>query len=90
MALHGPHDVEITGEAPLDERSRCRVDYAALVDGDDRLLCEATAPSVMKKLGELLPARGFEFGWTASSSLVRKILGKVSTLRIFLKLQCWF
>lgn len=66
------------------------VDYVALVDDEEKLLCEAKSPSVMKKFGDLLSERGFELEWIPSSSLVRKILGKVSTLCIFLKLQCWF
>jgi hypothetical protein len=54
-----------------------RVDYVAMVDGGSRALCEAKSPSVMKKVGELLPPRGIELEWIHSQSLVRRILGKV-------------
>lgn len=58
-----------------------RVDYVALVDGDAKGLCETKSPSVMKKVGELLPARGIELSWLpGSQSVVRKILTKVNTL----------
>ena len=57
-----------------------RVDYVAMVDGNSRALCDAKSPSVMKKVGELLPARGIELEWIRSQFLVRRILGNVSTL----------
>jgi hypothetical protein len=54
-----------------------KVDYVALVNGSSKALCEAKSPSVMKKVGELLPARGIELEWNRSQSLVRRILSKV-------------
>ena len=57
-----------------------RVDFVAMVDGRSRALCEAKSLSIMKKVGERLPARGIELEWIRSQSLVRRILGKVSTL----------
>lgn len=79
-----------TSKEATVEGSRSKIDYVALIDDEEKLLCEAKSPSVMKKFGELLPARGFELEWIPSPSLVRRILGKVSTRCIFLKLQCWF
>ena len=64
------------------------VDYVAQVNGKDILLLEAKSPSVMRIFGELLPARGFELEWDPSASLVRKIFGNVSTLRLFFEIQC--
>jgi hypothetical protein len=49
------------------------------VDGQDETFVEAKSPSVMKKVGELLPPRGIELTWARGQSLVRKILAKVST-----------
>jgi len=47
------------------------------------ILPEAKSPSVsIKEFDELLLARGFELEWIPSSSLVRRILGEVSTLCI--------
>jgi len=63
----------------LVEGGSSKVDYVALVDNASTALCEAKSPSVMKKVGELLPARGIELQWIHSQSLVRKILGKVTT-----------
>ncbi|KAF8326953.1 hypothetical protein F5887DRAFT_1074775 [Amanita rubescens] len=42
----------------------------------EAVVCEAKSPSVMKKVGELLPARGIELEWIPGRSLVRRILGK--------------
>jgi hypothetical protein len=87
--VYGTHRFKTSKEASV-EGGRSKVDYVALVDNEDKLLCEARSPSVMKKFGELLPERGFELEWIPSSSVVRRILGKASTLCIFLKLQCGF
>jgi len=57
-----------------------RVDYVVLVDNHEMVLVEAKSPSVMKKVGELLPTRGFELTWVSRRSLVPKILTKVSVL----------
>jgi hypothetical protein len=58
-----------------------RADYqVALVNDSSKVLCKVKSPSVMKKVGELLPARGIELEWNHSQSLVRRILSKVSTL----------
>ena len=65
-----------------------KVDYVALVDTRKTLLFEAKSPTVMMNFGELLPVHGFECEWNVkSSSLVRKILEKVSPLCIFIKLR---
>jgi hypothetical protein len=88
LAYDGSHDF-VTSEESVFEGCSSRVDYVAVVDGEDKFLCEAKSPSVMKRFGELLPARGIELEWRPSSSLVREILGEVSALCIFLEL-CWF
>ena len=58
---------------------RSKVDYVVMVNGRGKALCEAKSPSVMKKVGELLPARGVQLEWVPSQSLVRRMLSKVST-----------
>jgi len=51
-----------------------------IVNDEPTSLCEAKSPSVMEKVGELLPALGIELEWNHSPSLVRRILGKVSSI----------
>ena len=55
------------------------VDYVVLVDDDAKSLCEAKSPSVMKKVGALLPPHGIELTYVRGQSLVPKILAKVGT-----------
>jgi hypothetical protein len=88
LIVYGPHDFGVTTESVVEGCSS-RVDYVIKVDGENKFLCEAKSPSVMKSFGEQLPARGIELEWRPSSSLVRKILGEVSALCIFLEF-CWF
>ncbi|KIL63596.1 hypothetical protein M378DRAFT_12032 [Amanita muscaria Koide BX008] len=45
------------------EGGTSKVDYVALVNDEPKALCEAKSPSVMKKVGELLPPRGIELKW---------------------------
>jgi hypothetical protein len=87
--VYGSHAFYTSQEVSAEGGSS-KVDYVALVDDEEMLLCEAKSPSVMKKFGEQLPARGLELEWIRSPSLVRNILCKVSTLCTFLKLQRWF
>ena len=61
------------------EGGSSRVDYVALVNNERRALCEAMSPSLMKKVGGLLPPRGIELTWVHGQPLVPKILAKVST-----------
>ena len=70
------------------EGTRSRVDYVMLVDHEARALCEAKSPSVMKKVGNLLPVRGIKLEWTHSQNVLRRILGKVSVL-FFLSDNVW-
>ena len=62
------------------EGGRSKVDYVALVDDEPKALCEAKSPSVMKKVGELLPQRGIQLTWVSGLSLVPKLLSKVNGL----------
>jgi len=78
LAEHGGY--RFTTEENSVQGGGSRVDYVALVNGSGKALCKTKSPSVMKKVGELLPARGIELEWNRSQSLVRRILGKVSTL----------
>ncbi len=49
-----------------------------LVDNELVALVEAKSPTVMNRLGELLPENAFEIRWTAGSrSLVSLIFSKV-------------
>jgi hypothetical protein len=57
-----------------------KVDYVGQVDSQAKVLCEAKPPSVMKKVGSMLPPRGIELKWVRGQSLVPKILAKVSTI----------
>ncbi|KAM6493292.1 hypothetical protein JOM56_011426 [Amanita muscaria] len=60
------------------EGSSSRVDYVVLVNKEPKALCEATSPSVMKQVGELLPPRGIELTWVGGQSLVAKIFSKAA------------
>jgi hypothetical protein len=75
------HDASVKGGSS-------KVDYVALVGGEERALIEAKSPSVMRRLGELLPDLGFTLTWqnNSSESLEQKILTNVSTLSIVLLL----
>jgi hypothetical protein len=59
------------------------------VDRTMIVLCEVKSPSVMKKVGELLPPRGIELKWTRGQSFIQNILSKVSMV-FFCQLRCWF
>ena len=64
----------------LAETGGCQVDYIVLVNGEPKVLVEAESPSVMKKVGELLPSHGIKLRCVHHEPLVEKILAKVSTL----------
>ena len=53
------------------EGGSSQVDYDALVNLNDEsmVLVEAKSPSVIKKVGELLPPRGIELKWVCGQSL---------------------
>jgi len=78
LAEYGEYRFRVNEEDSVEGGSS-RVDYVVVVNGSPTALCEAKLPSVMKKVGELLPARGIELEWIHSQSLVRRILGKAST-----------
>ena len=79
LAEYGGYNLDFHEEYSI-RAGGSRVDDVVTTDGTNRVLCEAKSPSVMKKLGILLPLRGFELKWIPSESLVRRILGKVGTL----------
>jgi hypothetical protein len=61
------------------EGGNSKVDYVLLVDDDKQALCEAKSPSVMHKVGPLLPRHGIELKWSRGQTLIQKIFAKVST-----------
>ena len=75
----GPYDFNIVTEQSAEGGSS-KIDFVALVNGESKGLVEAKSPSVMKKVGELLPPHGIELKWDRGQSLVPKILLKVSAL----------
>ena len=76
--MNGRHELDVEDENSI-EGGTSKVDYVLLV-GDKKLaLCEAKSPSVMRKVGEGLPERGFKLDWVRGQVLIPKILTKVST-----------
>ena len=75
----GPYHFQTAKEHSVEGGSS-QVDYNALVNDESMVLVEARSPSVMKKVGELLPPHGIELKWVCGQSLVPKILSKVSAL----------
>ena len=75
----GPYRFRTATEQSVEGGSS-KVDYVALVNDEPKALVEAKPPSVMKRVGELLPLRGIELKWVCGQSLVPKILSKVSVL----------
>jgi hypothetical protein len=78
LSVYGGHDFE-TDKENSNEGSSSKVDYVLLVDDDRRALCEATSPSVMHKVGQLLPECGIELKLFRGQSLIPKIFARVST-----------
>lgn len=60
------------------EGGTSKVDYVGMVDDERKVLTEAKSPSVMKALGDSLPAHGIKLEWVTRQSLESKILHKVS------------
>lgn len=90
LYMYGSHRFRTARNPPVEGGSS-KVDYAILVDDQQQLLIEAESPSVMKKFGELLlPLQGFELTWRPNTSLVQRILSKVSMLCIFLSYSVVF
>jgi hypothetical protein len=61
------------------EGDTSKVDFVLLVGDDKPALCEANSPSVMHKVGVLLPERGNELTWCRGQSLIPKFFANVST-----------
>jgi hypothetical protein len=77
--VYGRHAFD-TLEENLAEQASSKVNYVAVVDNEPKALCKAKSPSVMKKVGGLLPQHGIELKWIVGQPLVPKILSKVSFL----------
>ncbi|KAM6496456.1 hypothetical protein JOM56_009162 [Amanita muscaria] len=60
------------------EGGSSKVDYVLQVNHEDEVLVEAKSPSVMKRVGELLPPRGIELTWARRQTLVPKVLAKAA------------
>jgi hypothetical protein len=76
---YGQHFLEIDEEKAAEGGSS-KVGYVLQVDDERKILVELASPSVMKKVGDLLPRKGIELTWARDQSLLPKILAKVSTL----------
>ena len=72
----GPYSFDTDKEQSVEGGSS-KIDYDALVNDESKALVEVKSPSVMKKVGELLPQRGIELKWVCGQSLVPKILSNV-------------
>ena len=76
LGLCGPYRFKTDKEQSVEGGSS-KVDYDAQVNDESKALVEVKSPSVMKKVGELLPQRGIELKWVCGQSLVPKILSNV-------------
>ena len=59
LVEYGGYCFTVNQESSVEGASS-RVDYVAMVNDSPMALCEAKSPSVMKRVGKLLPARGIE------------------------------
>ena len=78
LSVYGGHGF-VTNKENTVEGGTSKVDYVLLVDDNKLALCEAKSPSVMHKVGEELPERGFKLDWIRGQTLIPKIFTKVST-----------
>jgi hypothetical protein len=78
LSKYGGHRFKARKENSGEEGSS-RVDYVLLVDNDRKVLCEAKSPSVMHKVGQLLPRHGIKLEWFRGQSFIARIFAKVST-----------
>ena len=76
LGLCGPYRFKTDKEQSVEGGSS-KVDYDAQVNDESKALVEVKSPSVMKKVGELLPQRGIELKWVCGQCLVPKILSNV-------------
>jgi len=74
--IYGQHDFQTEEEHSVAGGSS-KVDYVVQVDDEDKVLCEAKSPSVMKRASDLLPVQGIELTWVGGQPLVPKLLAKV-------------
>ena len=78
LFVYGRHRFKTDKENSVEGGSS-KVDYVLVVDDNRPALCEAKSPSVMHKVGKMLPEHGIELKWSRGQSLIPKILAKVST-----------
>ena len=78
LFTYGGHSFDADKENSVEGGSS-KVDYVLLVDDDKQVLCELKSPSVMQRVGQLLPQHGIELMWFRGQSLIPKIFAKVST-----------
>ena len=78
LLVYGRHRFKTNKENSV-EGGTSKVDYVLLVNDDKRALCEAKSPSVMHRVGELLPKRGIELMWIRGQSLISKNFANVGT-----------
>ena len=65
LASYGEYDFRTDKGKSVQEGSS----RVAMVDGSSMVLSEAKSPSLMKKVGNLLPERGIKLEWIPSRSL---------------------
>jgi hypothetical protein len=70
---HGRHRFKADRENTV-EGSSSKVDDILLVDDDRAAVCEAKSPSIIYKVGQVLPQRGIELKWFRGQSLIPKNL----------------
>ena len=73
LAVCGLRKFRTRNDEESVEGGSSKVDYSLLVDNKHGALIEAKSPSVMKKVGELLPSWGIELNWLPNQSLIPKI-----------------
>jgi hypothetical protein len=78
FVLYGRHRFKTDKENSVEGGSS-KVDFVLLVNDNKLALCEAKSPSVMHKVGRLLPERGIELTWFRGQSLIPKFFANVST-----------
>jgi hypothetical protein len=61
-----------------EDSSRSKVDMAILVDDIRRILLEATSPTVMEHIRNILPLHGMKLRWKPGGSLLSKVFSKAN------------
>ncbi|KAN0102364.1 hypothetical protein V8E52_012018 [Russula decolorans] len=77
FVLYGRHRFKTDKENSVEGGSS-KVDFVLLVNDNKLALCEAKSPSVMHKVGRLLPERGIELTWFRGQSLIPKFFANAA------------